>query len=119
MTRLTCHTSTTKKGYYCHVAKNETCVSRRSIMISGKHAKSVFFLNMSIEIVFHVILYIKIYFAQTRLCIDIVVNRRCDVSNAISSEISMDRKLAWVENCTGNYNSFVNFDRFEKVNVHF
>ena len=53
--------------------------------------------------VFHVILYIKIYFAQTRLCIVIVVNRRCDVSNAISSEISMDRKLAWVENCTGNY----------------
>ena len=33
----------------------------------------------------------------------IVVNRRCDVSNAISSEISMGRKLAWVENCIGNY----------------
>ena len=37
----------------------------------------------------------------------IVVNRRCDVSNAISSEISMDRKLAWVENCTGNYTAVI------------
>ena len=55
--------------------------------------------------VFHVILYIKIYFAQTRLCIVIVVNRRCDVSNAISSEISMGRKREWLENCTGNYTS--------------
>ena len=62
--------------------------------------KSVFYQGMYIINVFHVILYIKIYFAQTRLCIVIVVNRRCDVSNAISSEISMDRKLAWVENCT-------------------
>ena len=52
---------------------------------------------------FHVILYIKIYFAQIRLGIVIVVNRRCDVSNAISSEISMGRKLARVENCIGNY----------------
>ena len=52
---------------------------------------------------FHVILYIKIYFAQIRLCIVIVVNRRCDVSNAISSEISIGRKLARVENCIGNY----------------
>ena len=55
--------------------------------------------------VLHVILYIKIYFAQTRLCMVIVINRRSDVSNAISSEISMDRKLAWVENCIGNYNT--------------
>ena len=102
MTRLACHTSTTK-GYYCHVAKNETCVSRRSIIMSGKHAKSVFYQGMYIINVFHVILYIKIYFAEIRLCIVIVVNRRCDVSNAISSEISMDRKLVWVENCTGNY----------------
>ena len=69
----------------------------------GKHAKSVFYQGMYIINVFHVILYIKIYFAQTRLCVVVVVNRRCDVSNTISSEISMDRKLAWVENCTGNY----------------
>ena len=79
-----------KKGYYCHVATNETCVSRRSIIMSGKHAKSVFYQGMYTINVFHVILYIKIYFAQTTLCIVIVVNRRCDVSNAISSEISMD-----------------------------
>ena len=72
--------------------------------MSGKHAKSVFYQGMYIIYVFHVILYIKIYFAQTRLCMVIVVNRRSDVSNAISSEISMDRKLAWVENCIGNYN---------------
>ena len=52
---------------------------------------------------FHVILYINIYFAQTRLCIVIVVNRRCDVSNAISSDILMGRKLERLENCTGNY----------------
>ena len=71
--------------------------------MSGKHAKSVFYQGMYIKNVFHAILYIKIYFAQTRLCMVIVVNRRCDVSNAISSDISMDRKLAWVENCTGNY----------------
>ena len=58
---------------------------------------------MCIINVFHVILYIKIYFAQTTICIVIVVNRRCDDSNAISSEISMDQKLAWVENCTSNY----------------
>ena len=69
----------------------------------GKHAKSVFYQGMYIINVFHVILYIKLYLAQTRLCIVIVVIRRCDVSNVISSEISMDRKLAWVENCTGNY----------------
>ena len=103
MTRLACHISTTKKDYYCHVAKNETCVSRRSIITSGKHAKSVFYQGMYIINVFRVILYIKLYFAQTRLCIVSFVNRRCDVSNAISSEISMDQKLAWVENCTGNY----------------
>ena len=71
--------------------------------MSGKHANSVFYQGMYIINVFHVILYINIYFAQTRLCMVIVVNRRFDVSNAISSEISMDRKLAWVENCTGNY----------------
>ena len=89
MTRLACHTSTTK-GDYCHVAKNETCVSRRSITMSGiKACKVGFYQGMYIINVFHVILYIKIYFAQTRLCIVIVVNRRCDVSNAISSEISM------------------------------
>ena len=75
--------------------------------MSGKHAKSVFYQSMYIINVFHVILYIKIYFAQTRLCIVIVVNRRCDVSNAISSEISMDRKLAWLEKCTCNYMSKV------------
>ena len=63
-------------------------------MMSSKHTKSVFI---------KVILYIKIYFAQTRLCIVIVVNRRCDVSNTISSEISMGQKLAWLENCTSNY----------------
>ena len=103
MTRLACHTSTTKRASICHVATNETCVSRRSIIMSGKHAKSVFYQGISIINVFHVILYIKIYFAQTTLCIVIVVNRRCDVSNAISSEISIDRKLAWVENCTGTY----------------
>ena len=74
--------------------------------MSGKHAKSVFYQDMYIINVFHVILYIKIYFAQTRLCIVIVVNRRSDLSNAIPSEISMDRKLAWVENCTGNYTDF-------------
>ena len=73
--------------------------------MSGKHAKSVFYQGMYIINVFHVILYIKIYFAQTRLCMGIVVNRRCDVSNAISSEISM----AWVENCTGNYTGNVDF----------
>ena len=71
--------------------------------MSSKHAKSVFYQGMYIINVFHVILYIKIFFAQTRNCMVIVVNRRCAVSNAISSEISMDRKLAWVENCTGNY----------------
>ena len=60
--------------------------------------------------VFHVILYIKIYFAQTRLCIVIVVNRRCDVSNAIASEISMGRKLQWLENCTGNYSSSISLN---------
>ena len=87
MTRLACYTSTTKRGDYCHVAKNETRVSRRSIIMSGKHAKSFFYQGMNIIEVFRVILYIKIYFAQTRLCIVIVVNRRCDVSNAISSDI--------------------------------
>ena len=46
--------------------------------------------------------YIKIYFAQARLYIVIVVNRHCDVSNAISSEISMGQKLEWLENGTGN-----------------
>ena len=56
--------------------------------------------------VFHVILYIKVYLAQTRLCncIVIVVNRRCDVSKAISSEISMGRNREWLENYAGNYN---------------
>ena len=63
---------------------------------------------MHIINMFHVILYIKVYFAQRRLCIVIVVNRRCDVSNAISGEISMGRKLAWVENCTGNYTYGIN-----------
>ena len=45
ITRLACHTSTTKKGDYCHMAKNET--RRRSIIMSGKQAKS-FFLSMNI-----------------------------------------------------------------------
>ena len=102
MTRLACHTSTTKRAIIVTWPRTRHAVSRRSIIISGKHAKSVFYQGMYIINVFHVILYIKIYFAQTRLCMVIVVNRRCDVSNAISSEISMDRKLAWVENCIGN-----------------
>ena len=50
---------------------------------------------MNITNVFRVILRIKIYYAQTRLCNVIVVNRRCDVSNAILSEMSM------VENWSG------------------
>ena len=66
MTRLACHTSTNKKGYYCHVAKNETCVSRRSIIMSGKHAKSVFYQGMYIINVFHVILYIKNIFCSDK-----------------------------------------------------
>ena len=90
--------------------------------MSGKHAKSVFFYQgMYIINVFHVILYITIYFDQTRLCMVIVVNRRCDVSNAISSKISMDRKLAWVENCTGNCisdsNSVAMLDHFEIIKL--
>ena len=44
--------------------------------------------------VFHVILYIKIYFARTRLCIVIVVNRRCDVSNVISGVRFSGRPVA-------------------------
>ena len=63
--------------------------------MSGKHAKSVFYQGISIINVFHVILYIKIYFAQTTLCIVIVVNRRCDASNAIS-------KFQWIENWRGS-----------------
>ena len=79
------------------------CVRRCSIIMSGKHAKSLFYQGMYIINMFHVTLYIKIYFAQTRLCNVIVANICCDVSNAISSEISMRRKLEWLENCTGNY----------------
>ena len=41
---------------------------------------------MNIINVFHLILYTKIYFAHTTLCIVTVVNRRCDVSNTISSQ---------------------------------
>ena len=37
-----------KKGYFCHVAKNETCVSRRSIIMSRKHAV-VFFIKVCIS----------------------------------------------------------------------
>ena len=78
--------------------------------MSGKHTKSVFYKGMYIINVFHVILYINIYFAQTRLCIVVVVNRRCDISNAISSEISMGRKLEWLENCTGTYSSSISLN---------
>ena len=92
-----------KKGNYCYVAKNETRVSRRSIIMPCKHVKSVFYQGMNIIKVFRVILYIKIYFAETRLCIVIVVNICCDVFNAISSEISMGCQLEWHENFTGNY----------------
>ena len=102
MTRLACHTSTTKRAIMVTWPRMRR-VSRCSIIMSGKHAKSLFYQGMCIINMFHVILYIKIYFAQTTLCIVIVANRCCDVSNAISSEISMGQKLEWLENCTGNY----------------
>ena len=62
---------------------------------------------MNIRKLFRVILNIRIHFAQTRLCVFIVVNSRCDVYNAISSEISMGWKQEWLKNCTGNYNTYL------------
>ena len=74
--------------------------------MSGKHTKSVF---MYIINVFHVIIYQNIFCAdKTRIVI--VVNRRCDVSNAISNEISIGRKLEWPEKCTGNYSSSISLN---------
>ena len=77
-----------KKDNYCHVAKSETRTGNSSILILCVKQAVVFYLGMNIIKVFRVILYIKIYVAQPRRFIIIVVNIGCDVSNA---------RFQWVE----------------------
>ena len=49
--------------------------------------QSRFYQDMNIISVFRLIVYVKIYFVQTRLCIVTVVNLRCEVSNAIFQRV--------------------------------
>ena len=71
MTKLACHTSTTKKADYIHhLAKNETRVNRRSIIMSGKHAVGLFYQSMFIIKVFRVIY-------QIIFCLDETLYRYC------------------------------------------
>ena len=86
MTRLACHTSTTKGGDYCHVAKNETRATRRSTIMTDKHVKSVFYQGMNI---ISVPWYIDILY-QNAYCLDKTLYRYC-----------CKKRYQWVKNRSG------------------